>query len=161
MIRKAQPQDMVQVLQLIQELAVFEKEPHAVEITVEDLLRDGFSNPPLFNCYVAEVENTIVGVALYYFRYSTWKGKTIHLEDLIVKHDYRGAGIGYKLYKKIIEQAKIEGVKRIEWAVLEWNTPAIAFYKKTGATIFTDWRIAQMDEATINKFLENTRDKLD
>ena len=82
-IRKAQPNDMSQVLELIQELAVFEKEPDAVVVTVDDLVRDGFSENPLFHCFVAEVNNDIIGIALYYYRYSTWKGKTIHLEDLV------------------------------------------------------------------------------
>ena len=103
-IRKAQKTDMPQVLELIQELAVFEKEPNAVEITVEDLIKDGFSNNPLFYCFVAEENNNILGIALYYYRYSTWKGKTIHLEDLIVKEDKRGLGIGFALYSEIIRQ---------------------------------------------------------
>ena len=101
MIRKATEKDMPFVLELIQELATFEKEPDAVVVTVADLVRDGFSEHPLFHCYVAEKENTIIGMALFYYRYSTWKGKTIHLEDLIVKADQRGTGAGFALYKEI------------------------------------------------------------
>ncbi|QBZ96918.1 GNAT family N-acetyltransferase [Flavobacterium sangjuense] len=152
-IRKGEKKDMKAVLDLIQELATFEKEPDAVVVTVADLERDGFGDYPLFHTFVAEVNGRIVGIALYYYRYSTWKGKTIHLEDLIVKEDMRGAGVGFELYSKIIEQGKIDKVRRIEWAVLDWNTPAIDFYIKSGAKILEDWRVAQMDENGINEFL--------
>ncbi|NHM05945.1 GNAT family N-acetyltransferase [Flavobacterium sp. CYK-4] len=151
-IRKGQKHDMPAVLELIRELAVFEKEPDAVVVTVPDLERDGFGDKPLFHTFVAELNRAIVGVALYYYRYSTWKGKTIHLEDLIVKEKMRGSGIGFKLYAEVIAQGKRDGVRRIEWAVLEWNTPAIDFYKKSGAKVLDDWRVAQMDEHGIEKF---------
>ena len=154
-IRKGQKEDMGGVLALIQELAIFEKEPEAVLITVDDLVRDGFGDKPLFEVFVAEVEAEIVGIALYYNRYSTWKGKTIHLEDLIVKDSMRGTGLGYALYSEIIKQGKKDGVRRIEWAVLDWNTTAIEFYEKSGAKVFEEWRVAQMDEAGINYFIDN------
>ena len=154
-IRKALKEDMNDVLQLIQELATFEKEPEAVVITVDDLIRDGFSQNPLFHCFVAQNDNKIQGMALYYYRYSTWKGKTIHLEDLIVKENQRGSGVGFALYSKIIEQGKIDNVRRIEWAVLDWNIPAIEFYKKSGAKILEDWRTVQMNEQQISNFLRN------
>ena len=153
MIRKATEKDMPYVLELIQELATFEKEPDAVVVTVADLVRDGFSEHPLFHCYVAEKENTIIGMALFYYRYSTWKGKTIHLEDLIVKADQRGTGAGFALYKEIIKQGKKDKVRRIEWNVLDWNTPAIDFYEKSGAKVLDDWRVVQMDETGIERFL--------
>ena len=152
-IRKATEKDMPYVLELIQELATFEKEPDAVVVTVADLVRDGFSEHPLFHCYVAEKENTIIGMALFYYRYSTWKGKTIHLEDLIVKADQRGTGVGFALYKEIIKQGKKDKVRRIEWNVLDWNTPAIDFYEKSGAKVLDDWRVVQMDENGIEQFL--------
>ena len=155
-IRKASKNDMPSVLELIQELAVFEKEPDAVVVTVEDLVRDGFSENPLFQCFVAEVENAIIGMALYYYRYSTWKGKTIHLEDLIVKESKRGTGAGFALYKEIIKQGKAENVRRIEWNVLDWNTPAIDFYEKSGAKLIGDWRVVHMDEKGIEQFLNTT-----
>jgi GNAT superfamily N-acetyltransferase len=154
-IRKGNPDDMKAVLGLIQELADFEKEPEAVVVTVEDLVRDGFGLAPLFHVFVAEVEKKIVGIALYYYRYSTWKGKTIHLEDLIVKEEMRGTGLGYALYSEIIKQGKKDKVRRIEWNVLDWNTPAVEFYEKSGAKVLDDWRVAQMDEAAINYFVEN------
>jgi GNAT superfamily N-acetyltransferase len=156
-IRKGIPGDMKAVLSLIQELAVFENEPDAVVITEEDLIRDGFSASPLFHVFVAEVESEVVGIALYYYRYSTWKGKTIHLEDLVVKENRRGSGVGFALYSEIIKQGKKDKVRRIEWNVLDWNTPAIDFYEKSGAKVLDDWRVAQMDEAGINNFLENNK----
>ena len=152
-IRKATKNDMPSVLELIQELAAFEKEPDAVVVTVDDLVRDGFSENPLFQCFVAEVDNEIIGMALYYYRYSTWKGKTIHLEDLIVKESKRGTGAGFALYKEIIKQGKAENVRRIEWNVLDWNTPAIDFYEKSGAKVLGDWRVVHMDETGITNFL--------
>ena len=154
-IRKGEQKDMKSVLELIQELAVFEKEPDAVELTVADLERDGFGSNPLFHTFVAEIDENIVGIALYYYRYSTWKGKTIHLEDLIVKENQRGSGVGFALYSKIIEQGKMDNVRRIEWAVLDWNIRAIEFYKKSGAKILEDWRTVQMNEQQISNFLRN------
>ncbi|WP_369766074.1 N-acetyltransferase family protein [Flavobacterium sp. WC2429] len=154
-IRKGKSEDMVAVLDLIQELAIFEKEPDAVLITAEDLVRDGFGANPLFHVFVAEVDSEIVGIALYYYRYSTWKGKTLHLEDLVVKDKMRGTGLGYALYSEIIKQGKKDNVRRIEWNVLDWNTPAIDFYEKSGAKVLRDWDNVQMDEEGINDFLEN------
>ena len=152
-IRKATKNDMPSVLELIQELATFEKEPDAVVVTVDDLVRDGFSENPLFQCFVAEVDGEIIGMALYYYRFSTWKGKTIHLEDLIVKESKRGTGAGFALYKEIIKQGKAENVRRIEWNVLDWNTPAIDFYEKSGAKVLGDWRVVHMDDKGIERFL--------
>ena len=161
-IRKGQPEDMGAVLGLIQELAVFEKEPDAVLVTVEDLVRDGFGPKPLFNVFVAEIDSEnnsnskeIVGIALYYYRFSTWKGKTIHLEDLVVKESMRGTGLGYALYSEIIKQGKKDQVRRVEWNVLDWNTPAIDFYEKSGAKVLRDWYVVQMDEAGIHDFVAN------
>lgn len=157
-IRKGRKEDMHGVLALIQELAVFEKEPDAVLITIDDLISDGFGDKPLFQVFVAESENDpneIVGIALYYYRYSTWKGKTIHLEDLVVKENMRGTGLGYALYSEIIKQGKKDKVRRIEWNVLDWNTTAIDFYKNSGAKVLDEWRVAQMDEAAIDYFVEN------
>ncbi|HET8839591.1 MAG TPA: GNAT family N-acetyltransferase [Flavobacteriaceae bacterium] len=156
-IRPAEKHDMHEVLLLIKELAVFEKEPEAVEITVEDLQRDGFGEKKLFFCFVAEVEGQIQGMALAYFRYSTWKGKTVHLEDLIVREEFRGIGLGAGLYEKVMQFAKNEGVKRVEWVVLDWNSGAIEFYKKTGATILKNWHLAQFDEKALDKFLSNRK----
>jgi GNAT superfamily N-acetyltransferase len=156
-LRRASKEDMTKVLELIMELALFEKEPNAVVITVDDLVRDGFGETPLFYTFVAEVDSEIIGIALYYYRYSTWKGKTIHLEDLIVKENHRGTGAGTALYNEIINQGKKDNVRRIEWNVLDWNTPAIDFYKKSGAKMLEDWRVVQMDENGIDFYLENNK----
>ncbi|MEM0578451.1 GNAT family N-acetyltransferase [Flavobacterium polysaccharolyticum] len=156
-IRKGTATDMKGVLALIKELAIFEKEPEAVVISEEDLIRDGFGEKPLFSVFVAEKEQEIVGIALYYYRYSTWKGKTIHLEDLVVKESMRGTGLGSALYSAIIEQGKIDGVRRIEWNVLDWNTPAITFYENSGAKVLDDWKVVQMDQNGIDAFLEKSK----
>ena len=154
-IRAGRKEDMKAVLNLIQELAEFEKEPDAVIVTVEDLIRDGFGDQALFHVFVAEIDSEIVGIAFYYYRYSTWKGKIIHLEDLVVKNNMRGKGVGYALYSEIIKQAQRDNVKRIDWNVLNWNTPAIDFYEKTGAKVLKEWHVAQMDEAGIADFIKN------
>ena len=158
-IRKGNPEDMKSVLELIQELALFENEADAVLTKEEDLIRDGFGEHPLFHVFVAEIENDlkqkeIVGIALYYYRYSTWKGKTIHLEDLIVKEKMRGSGLGSALYSEIMKQGKKDHVRRVEWNVLDWNTPAVQFYENSGAKILKEWQVVQMDENGINSFLE-------
>ena len=156
-IRKGTKEDMSAVLELIKELATFEKEPNAVVVTVSELERDGFGESPLFYTFIAEQNNEIVGMALYYYRYSTWKGRTIHLEDLIVKEKMRGSGLGFELYSAVIAQGKNDGVRRMEWNVLDWNTPAIEFYEKTGAKVLKDWLVAQMDENGIAVFLEKNK----
>ncbi|WP_224488704.1 GNAT family N-acetyltransferase [Robertkochia flava] len=152
-IRDARPEDMGQVLELIQELATFEKEPEAVEISREDLERDGFGEQPLFHCFVAETGNTLAGMALVYPRYSTWKGKTIHLEDLIVREPLRGTGLGSALFSRVIAYGHEQGVKRIEWAVLDWNEGAIRFYERNGAQVLRDWDTVQLDEDGIRNYL--------
>lgn len=152
-IRSAKPHDMPSVLQLIIELAVFEKEPDAVEVTTEELVEAGFGDTKQFKCFVAEVENEIVGMALVYFRFSTWKGRTLHLEDLVVKEKMRGKGVGTALYRKVMEYADQEGVKRVNWVVLDWNTPAIKFYEQTGATILSNWWQVEMGQHALKKYL--------
>lgn len=154
-IRQAGPKDMPQVLELIKELATFEKEPDAVIITAEDLVKDGFGDKPLFTCFVAEVKGSIEGMALIYYRYSTWKGRTVHLEDLVVRQEMRGTGLGSALYNKVIDYSREQGVKRTEWVVLDWNTPAIDFYKRSGATVLKDWHIVQMDESAMKTYLKS------
>src|SRR5690606_16876637 len=152
-IRKFKREDLPEILELIQELADFEKEPEAVEVTTEILEKEGLSDNPLFTCFVAEVDGKIEGMALVYFRFSTWKGRTVHLEDLIVRKNKRGTGLGSALYRKVIEYALEQGVKRCEWVVLDWNTPAIEFYERSGATVFQDWNIVQMNEEAMKKMI--------
>ena len=153
LIRKAERSDMVSVLDLIKELAEFEREPKSVSINVDDLINDGFCNDPKFRCLVAEKNKKVIGMALFYGRYSTWKGKTLHLEDLIVKQKFRGQGIGKQLYKKFIEIAQEEGVRRAEWVALDWNINAIKFYKNSGAKVLSDWKTIQIDEKSIKNYL--------
>lgn len=152
-IRKATKNDMPQVLHLIKELASFEKEANAVEVTVEDLQADGFGNNPEFQCFVADANNKIEGIALVYNRYSTWKGKVLHLEDLIVSEQMRGSGLGTALLDEVIKYGYDLGVKRINWEVLDWNEPAIAFYEKKGAQVKRDWDVVHLDEQGIKDYI--------
>lgn len=156
-IRKGNSQDMQAVFQLIKELAVFEKEPEAVVITVDDLIQDGFGENPLFGVFVAEVDQQIIGMALYFYKYSTWKGKTIHLEDLIVSQKFRGKGIGKALLHEMVNLAQTEKIKRLEWNVLDWNTPAIDFYLESGAEILKEWQLVRLDENRIANFAKKNK----
>lgn len=152
-IRKATKNDMPHVLHLIKELASFEKEANAVEVTVEDLQTDGFGHTPVFQCFVAEANNTIEGIALVYNRYSTWKGIALHLEDLIVSEAMRGSGLGTALLDEVIKYGHDLGVKRISWEVLDWNEPAITFYKKKGAEVKRDWDVVHLNEQGIKDYI--------
>lgn len=152
-IRKGEKKDMPLVLELIKELAIFENEPDAVNITVEDLIVNGFKDNPEFNIFVAENKGDILGMALFYNRFSTWDGPSLHLEDLIVREKHRGKGIGKALYDKVLEYGLKSGKNRIEWVVLDWNKVAIDFYKSTGANMLTDWNLCQMDKKSIQKYL--------
>jgi GNAT superfamily N-acetyltransferase len=154
-VRLGQEKDMQSVLNLITELAVFEKEPDAVEITVEDLIKDGFSKNPKFKVFVAEQENTIIGIALFYERFSTWKGRSIHLEDLIVTKSKQKIGAGKALYTAVLKYAHDHDFKRVAWEVIDWNTNAVEFYKSTGATYLNDWSVVQMDKENLSKFIQN------
>jgi GNAT superfamily N-acetyltransferase len=156
-IRQAKVEDSSAILSLINELAVFEKEPESVNLNVSDIEQFGFGENPLFQCLVAEVENKVIGMALYYQRFSTWKGPTYHLEDLIVTEASKGKGLGTQLYKAFIEKAYTSGVERIEWNVLDWNTPAIGFYEKSGATVLHDWSTVQMHKAEMETFLNSQK----
>lgn len=155
-IRFAEEKDMQSVLDLITELAVFEKEPEAVDITVEDLLRDGFSENPKFKIFVAEQESKIIGIALFYERYSTWKGRTIHLEDLIVTKNKQKIGAGKALYTAVLKYAHDNNYNRVAWEVIDWNTNAIDFYKSTGATYLNDWSVVQMNKQNLAEFIKNS-----
>jgi len=152
-VRSGERYDMSSVLKLVNELAVFEKEPNAVKITVDDLIENGFKDNPAFFTFVAELEGIIVGMALFYNRFSTWEGPSLHLEDLIVTEKFRGKGIGKALYDKVLQFALKKGVKRVEWVVLNWNKPAIDFYKSTGAIMLEDWNICQINNESIAKYL--------
>jgi len=154
-LRLAEKTDMESVLNLITELAVFENEPDAVEITIDDLIRDGFSNPPKFKVYVAEQENTIIGIALFYERFSTWKGRTLHLEDLIVTKSKQKIGAGKALYTAVLKYAHDHNFNRVAWEVIDWNSNAIDFYKSTGATYLNNWSVVQMNKENLEKFIQD------
>ena len=149
-IRKAVQEDMIAVHALITELAIYEREPNAVIISVDDLIRHGFSEQR-FHCFVAEHKKSgIVGMALYYSRYSTWKGPTLHLEDLYVKPEHRQAGLGIELFDKVVDEATKQNVGRMEWTVLEWNEPALNFYKKYNATLDPEWHLGTLTREQLN-----------
>lgn len=152
-IREGQIDDMPSVMKLIHELAVFEKLPNEVELTTEDLSRDGFSDQPKFKTFVAVENDTIIGATLFYERYSTWKGRIFHLEDLIVTKEKRGTGVGMALYKAVLQHAFDHKAKRVSWDVLSWNSPAKDFYKSTGADILEDWQVVHMTEYNLSAFL--------
>lgn len=154
-IRRGLKEDMQAVYHLIMELAIFEKEPDAVDITVNDLIKDGFSEHQRFKIFVAEENSKIIGIALFYERYSTWKGKAIHLEDLIVTKKRQKIGAGKALYTAVLNYAYENNFNRVAWEVIDWNTNAIDFYKSTGATYLNDWSVVQMNKENLKKFIEN------
>ena len=149
----ATKKDMGQVLDLIKELAIFEKEPDAVEVTVAELESNGFGDNPKFTCFVAEVQNNIEGIALVYNRFSTWKGNVLHLEDLVVSQKMRGSGLGTALLDQVVTYGNQLGVKRISWEVLDWNEPAIDFYIKKGADVKRDWDVVHLNEQAIKNYI--------
>lgn len=139
-IRKALPADVSAILQLIHELAIYEKEPDAVKTTEEDLLRDGFGQNPRFECLVAEINGQVHGFALYFFTWSTWEGRpSLYLEDLFVRDSQRGQGMGLALFKKLAVVAKQKDCRRFEWSVLNWNQLARDFYHSLGAKHMQGW----------------------
>lgn len=149
-IREARREDMPMVLDLIKELAEHENHLDDVEVTVKDLEKEGFDNGN-FKCFVAEVAGRIEGMALVYFRFSTWKGRTVHLEDLIVRENMRGTGLGGALYQAVVKYGYDNNVKRIEWVVSEGNKNAIEFYENTGAKLKKTWKTVHMEEGGIKK----------
>ena len=151
-IRNVKKEDMKRVHELIMELALYEKLPKEVDLTIDDLINDGFGEKKLFNCFVAEVNSKVEGMAIIYNRYSTWKGRTIHLEDLIVTKKMRNNGIGALLLDKVILFGKQMGVKRISWEVIDWNTKAIKFYERKGAKLIPDWNIIHLNEEAIKSY---------
>ncbi|WP_034893413.1 GNAT family N-acetyltransferase [Gillisia sp. Hel_I_29] len=149
-IREAEKKDMPQVLELIKELAAYENATDQVEIEISDLEKEGFEEGN-FKCFVADVKGKIEGMALVYFRFSTWKGRTVHLEDLIVRESMRGTGLGGALYQTVVKYGHDNGVRRVEWVVSEGNKNAIEFYENTGADIKKNWYTVHMDETGIKK----------
>ena len=139
-IRKAIQEDCHSMMQLIHELAVYEKAPQEVTVDFDHFVESGFGENPVWYAFVAEADNKVVGFALYYIRYSTWKGQRMYLEDILVNEPWRGKGIGKLLFDQLLEEAKEKNLKGMVWQVLEWNEPAINFYKKYKEVIFdNEW----------------------
>jgi len=151
-IREGLKEDLPKVLELIHELADYEKSLDEVTITLEDLEKDGFGDTSYYSFIVAEQNNTIVGLSFYFIRYSTWKGKFLYLEDFIVKEEYRNMGIGHLLFDATINVCKKEDLNGMIWQVLDWNVPAITFYKKYNASISTDWYNGKLSKLQIINF---------
>ena len=138
-IRRAVKEDCPRLMELVRELAVYEKAPNEVTVSLEHFEESGFGKNPVWWAFVADTEDGIQGFALYYIRYSTWKGQAMYLEDILVTEDARGKGIGKLLFDQLIVEAKEKGFDRMIWQVLEWNEPAINFYKKYNASFDGDW----------------------
>ena len=138
-VRRATAADCPRLLEMIRELALYEKAPLEVTVSLQHFTESGFGAQPIWWAFVAEEENLIHGFALYYIRYSTWKGQCLYLEDIIVTEKMRGQGIGGQLFERILEEAKERKLVRVIWQVLEWNEPAIRFYKKYNATLDPEW----------------------
>lgn len=138
-IRKAIPSDIPQIMKLIRELALFEKAPHEVTNTEDMMLADGFGQNPAYTAGVAEINGKIVGIYVWYIRYSTWKGKGLYLEDIVVTESMRGKGLGDKLIRACMDDARSIKANFMTWQVLDWNQPAINFYKKYNATFDGEW----------------------
>lgn len=144
-IREAKKEDCPRILELVKELALYEKAPEEVTITLAEMVACGFGAKPIWGALVAEVNGVIVGIALHYDRYSTWKGRRLYLEDLIVTEAMRGAGIGKKLLNELIAYGKAKKYNGIVWQVLDWNESAIDFYKKYNAHFDPEWINVSID----------------
>ena len=139
-IRKAVKDDCQSMMQLIKELAVYEKAPEEVTVSFDHFVESGFGEKPVWWAFIAEVDEKVVGFALYYIRYSTWKGQRLYLEDILVNEPYRGNGIGKLLFDRLLEEVKEKKFSGMVWQVLDWNEPAINFYKKyTGVNFDNEW----------------------
>lgn len=154
-IRTATKADVPQILAFIRALAAYEREPDAVSATEEGLLRDGFGHNPFYRCLMADCDGQPAGFALYFFNYSTWMGRPgIYLEDLFVYPELRGRGIGKALLQQVAAIALENNCKRLQWEVLDWNTPAIEFYRAMGADFLDEWRNVRIDGAALERLAQ-------
>jgi GNAT superfamily N-acetyltransferase len=159
-IRPATPSDLSLIRALISELAEYEREPHSVRITEEQLLRDGFGPERYYECLIAEYQtddgSAPAGFALFFPSYSTWQGRSLHLEDLFVRSRFRGLGIGKALLTRVAAIAVERGCSRLQWDVLNWNQPAIDFYCRLDATMLDDWRRMRITGAALTSLAAST-----
>ena len=153
-IREARLADCSRILELINELAVYERAPEEVTVTLAEFEEAGFGQKPIWKAFVAELDDTIVGFALYYVRYSTWKGCRLYLEDFIVTDSHRGKGIGKKLFEKIVLEAHEKGFNGMSWQVLDWNEPALNFYKKYEAGVEAGWLNGSLSKQQLADYYE-------
>ncbi|MES2830098.1 MAG: GNAT family N-acetyltransferase [Bacteroidota bacterium] len=152
-VRLAEEKDCIRLLELITELAVYEKMPEEVTVTIEEFIAAGFGENQVWKAFVAEVNDQVVGFALYYVRYSTWKGCRLYLEDFIVTEEYRGSGIGKLLFDTVVKEAKDRNFNGMVWQVLDWNAPAINFYNKYAAHIEEGWLNASLSKKQLMELI--------
>jgi ribosomal protein S18 acetylase RimI-like enzyme len=151
-IRKATIADVPQIRKLVEGLALFEKAPHEVTVSVEEFTRDGFGENAIYKSCVAETNGSIVGFCLFYTAYSTWKGKIVYLDDLFVEEAYRQYGIGKKLIDEVVKYAQEINANQVRWSVLEWNENAINFYKKLQVEFDAEWIVCRLNKQQINNY---------
>jgi GNAT superfamily N-acetyltransferase len=154
-IREGQQTDIPAALDLIRELAIYEKAPNEVIVTEADMIRDGFGPTPLFHFYVATLDNVVIGIALTYIRYSTWKGPMLYLEDLVIREAHRGKGIGKLLFEKCMKRASDLNFEGMIWQVLDWNEPAIRFYDKYQSNYSGEWLNGKLTKTQIDTFFQS------
>ena len=153
MIREAKVSDVQAIYDLIVELAIYEKEPDAVVASVEDIKENLFGTNPVAYCHVAEVDGQVVGIAIWFLNYSTWLGKAgLYLEDLFVKPEFRGSGLGLSLMKTLAQVCVDRGYERFQWWVLDWNEPSINFYKSIGAEAMDEWTVYRLSGSALKSF---------
>lgn len=147
---------MPSVLELVKELAAYEKAPDEVTNTLEDMEKDGFGLQPAYGLFVACIEDRIIGMAIYYIKYSTWKGKGVYLEDIVVRESERKQGCGRKLFEAVISKAKQLEARQLHWQVLDWNQPAIDFYKKYKPFFDQEWINCKMNEIQLKNYTDES-----
>ena len=153
MIREAKISDVEAIYDLIVELAIYEKEPEAVIASVEDIKENLFGTDPVAYCHVAEVDGQVVGIAIWFLNYSTWLGKAgLYLEDLFVKPEFRGSGLGFQLMKTLAQLCVDRNYERFQWWVLDWNEPSINFYKSIGAEAMDEWTVYRLSGSALKSF---------
>ena len=161
MIREAKISDVQAIYDLIVELAIYEKEPDAVVASVADIRENLFGAKPVAYCHVAEVDGQVVGIAIWFLNYSTWLGKAgLYLEDLFVKPEFRGSGLGLSLMKTLAQVCVDRGYERFQWWVLDWNQPSINFYKSIGAEAMDEWTTYRLSGSALNSFAASSTSNL-